>query len=203
MINYQIYNIRDSIILHTKLINENDFEKYCIQLTTDDLNLFFQIQSIQRKKEFITTRILLKQYFNLNIILSYENKKPKLKNSTFISLSHKDEELIIGINDSTPIGVDIEKISNKISKIKHKFCDAKELFELNNIDSNEILTMYWCAKEATYKCLTNQTNIYLKDITVKLKTKAIGQSENSDLKYRLDFLKINEQFIICHAQKQR
>ena len=78
MINYQIYNIKDSIILHTKLINENDFERYIIQLNTDDLNLFFQIQSIQRKKEFITTRILLQQYFNLNIILSYENKKPVL-----------------------------------------------------------------------------------------------------------------------------
>ena len=202
MINYQIYYFRDTKILHTKLINEKEFEKYINQLNTDDLILFNQIKSIQRKKEFITSRILLKQYFFETIELHYDNRKPILNNSTHISLSHKNQELIIGLNKKAPIGVDIEKISDKISIIKSKFCNQKEIKELKKNESTEILTMYWSAKEATYKCISNQKNIFLNDITVTIKTKDIGFSENSDTNYLLDFIKINKQFILCHAQKQ-
>ena len=202
MINYKKYKFKDSDILHTKLIEENKIESLIDQLNTNDINLFSVIQSSKRKKEFITTRILLNSYLSNKTSISYENNKPILNNSKHISISHKDQELIIGINNRIKIGVDIEKISDKILKIKSKFCNQKELLELKKNESIEILTMLWSAKEATFKCLDNQENIYLKDISVTLINNEQGFSEIKEERYLLDFKIHDGSYIICHSQKE-
>ena len=202
MINYKRYKVKDSIILHAKLIEEIKIKDFIDRFNEDEINLLSSIQSVQRKKEFITTRILLYTYFNKKTDLIYENKKPTLTNSKHISISHKDQELIIGVNSYKPIGVDIEKINKKLIKIKQKFCNEKELLALQENESIETLTRYWCGKEATFKCSTYQTNVFLKDINIKLESKEKGLSENHESEYRLDFLKINDQYILCHAQEQ-
>ena len=202
MINYKKYKFKDSDILHTKLIEENKIESLIDQLNTNDINLFSVIQSSKRKKEFITSRILLNSYLNNKTFLIYENNKPILNNSKHISISHKDQELIIGINNMITIGVDIEKISDKILKIKSKFCNQKELLELKKNESIEILTMLWSAKEATFKCLDNQENIYLKDISVTIINNEQGFSEIKGERYLLDFKIHDGSYIICHSQKE-
>ncbi len=202
MINYKKYKFKDSDILHTKLIEENKIESLIDQLNTNDINLFSVIQSSKRKKEFITTRILLNSYLSNKTSISYENNKPILNNSKHISISHKDQELIIGINNRIKIGVDIEKISDKILKIKSKFCNQKELLELKKNESIEILTMLWSAKEATFKCLDNQENIYLKDISVTIINNEQGFSEIKGERYLLDFKIHDGSYIICHSQKE-
>ena len=202
MINYKKYKFKDSDILHTKLIEENKIESLIDQLNTNDINLFSVIQSSKRKKEFITTRILLNSYLSNKTSISYENNKPILNNSKHISISHKDQELIIGINNRIKIGVDIEKISDKILKIKSKFCNQKELLELKKNESIEILTMLWSAKEATFKCLDNQENIYLKDISVTIINNEQGFSEIKEERYLLDFKIHDGSYIICHSQKE-
>jgi phosphopantetheinyl transferase len=202
MISYKKYKVKDSDILHTKLIEDNKIESLIDQLNTNDINLFSLIKSSIRKKEFITTRILLNSYLNNKTSLYYQNSKPILNNSKHISISHKDHELIIGINDMIPIGVDIEKISDKILKIKSKFCNPKELLELKKNESIEILTMLWSAKEATFKCLENQENIYLKDISVSIVNNEQGFSEIKGERYSLDFKIHDGSYIICHSQKE-
>lgn len=202
MISYKRFKVKDSVILHTKLIKENQIEVFTESLNKNEISLLSSIQSVQRKKEFVTIRLLLNSYFNRKTELIYENKKPILTNSKYISISHKDQELIIGINNYQPIGVDIEKISEKLIKIKHKFCNKKELLSLIDDESIETLTSYWCAKEATFKCLAEQTNVFLNDIQITFESKEKGLSENNNSEYQLDFLKINEHYILCHAQKQ-
>ncbi len=202
MLKFLKYQILDSILLHTRLIDENKTNQYVNQLNTEDLNRLKEIKNIRRQQEFITTRLLLNKFYKNNSLLYYLNNKPFLKNKHFISISHKDQELIIGLNEFYQIGIDIEKIDFKIEKIKGKFCTTGEISKYNENQNIELLTKYWCAKEATFKCLDFQENIFLKDINVNIKSEHEGLSENNGTKYRLDFNTSKKDYIICHAQKE-
>lgn len=202
MIDFLKYQILNSTLLQTRLIDENKINVYKNQLNQDDLISLREIKSINRQKEFITVRLLLKQYFSNNSILYYKNKKPYLSNNYFISISHKAQILIICLNQKNQIGIDIEKIDPKIKKIKSKFCNQEEITNLNENVSIDIITKYWCAKEATFKCLDIQENIFLTDITVNLFSDYEGKSKNENQIYKLDFKIIDNEYVICHAQKE-
>ena len=130
------------------------------------------------------------------------NNKPRLSSNFKISISHKDEELLFCLNRKVEIGVDIEKIDKKISKLESKFCNDDELINRLDIDKIEFLTMLWSAKEATFKCLKNQQNIYLKDIPILIHSSKHGTSLVNNLEYKLDFIKTDDNYIICHAEKK-
>lgn len=201
MISSNFIKIDNSVIIHTKLFEDIDNHKIMKRLSKGELNEFHEINSIQRKREFITTRILLKEHFDDHCVLTYRNRKPILNECTYISISHKNDELVICLNESIQIGVDIEKIDSRIQKITSKFCNPKELLEIEN-KSNETLTMFWSAKEAIYKCLNNQNDIYLKDISVTILNNEKGFGSINGERYLLDFKKYDECYIICHAQKK-
>lgn len=196
------FKINNSVIIQSKLIEDYSSRIILNKLSKTEINRFKKIQNDRRKREFITARILLKQYFDDNVILTYKNKKPFLNDHTYISISHKDEELVICINESVQIGIDIEKIDTKIKKIKTKFCNTRELFELEKNESIEMLTMLWSAKEAVFKCLDNQDDIYLKDISVTLINNEKGYGEIQGDRYLLDFKIHDGSYIVCHAQKE-
>lgn len=202
MIRYKTYNFNKSIILHTKLVTDLFFDNKENILNQTDYDLFKQINSQRRKQEFLTTRILIKEYFKNEVYLFYTNNKPKLSSNSFISISHKDQELIVCFNVKKEIGIDIEKIDNKISKIKSKFCLEVELNHNLFIKKTEYLTMLWSAKEATFKCLENQNNIFLKDICVNIENYKEGMSTVNKNHYKLNFIKTDDGYIICHAQKE-
>ena len=46
------------------------------------------------------------------------------------------------------VGIDIEKISSRMEKVKYKFLSGKEAIETQNLEK---LSVYWCAKEALFK----------------------------------------------------
>ena len=74
--------------------------------------------------------------------------KPHLENGWNISISHANEFAAIMLNKNGACGIDIEKISPKIARIKHKFLNDTDL---KNITTEQNLTIYWGAKEALYK----------------------------------------------------
>jgi 4'-phosphopantetheinyl transferase len=202
MIDYKIYNINNSVILHSKLVTDFFFNKNENILNKIDYDLFKQIKNQRRKQEFLTTRILINEYFKKQVYLFYLNRKPKLSSNSFISISHKNQELILCINENKEIGIDIEKIDAKIMKIQSKFCLEIELNQIINFEKTEYLTMLWSAKEATYKCLENQNDIFLTDIYVKIINSNEGMSIVNKKNYKLNFMKTKDNYIICHAQKE-
>ena len=101
----------------------------------------------QRLKQWLATRLLISHFFN-DYELSYdEYGKPHLNNNHYISISHSGNYVTIIINNRD-CGIDIEKISPKVERIKHKFLSKKDL---QNYCSLKDLTTIWCAKEALYK----------------------------------------------------
>jgi 4'-phosphopantetheinyl transferase len=66
-----------------------------------------------------------------------------------VSLSHTSNYAVAIVSLEEEVGIDIEKISNKLSRVSHKFLSEPERLHAGN----DLLKMciYWCAKESLYK----------------------------------------------------
>lgn len=120
-----------------------------------------------RRKQWLVARILVNKLINKNSKIFYnENGKPFLENeSSHISVSHTQNYVAVITSDTSEVGIDIEHLSDRIYKIKHRFMNDDEALKLPT--SNELLYLYllWSAKEAVYK-IYNDTHLYFKDIQV-------------------------------------
>lgn len=68
-----------------------------------------------------------------------------------ISISHAFPFVSIAISQKK-IGIDLEKISDKMLKVKHKFlCDSEILWTNGKENEAELLTIIWAIKESLYK----------------------------------------------------
>ena len=145
-----------------------------IQESTDELafltNQKTNLKSEIKKKEFYASRVLIeKMCEKLNILFKGvkkdNNGKPSLSNSNYhISLSHKFPYVAV-IFDKKKCGVDIEKIDNRVRKIKSKFLSDEENLVVG--ESLKKLVKYWSMKETAYK--VNGNTIPLKSIEIKEK----------------------------------
>lgn len=112
-----------------------------------------KIEQMPTKKrwERIMIRQLLSQILPNTIIQYEENGNPYLLHSDKkISISHSYPYAVLAISDE-PIGVDLEKISDKILRVKEKFLHEEEKKWIGEEFSPEILTAIWSMKEALYK----------------------------------------------------
>lgn len=103
------------------------------------------IHSEKRKKEFICSRLLLKEY-NPNLQISYsENGSPILSNEKFISISHSANLIVIAVSKKN-IGIDIQEITENPKKLFSKFGNS------HHTDlSKEKCTLIWSIKESVFK----------------------------------------------------
>ena len=88
----------------------------------------------------------------------------------FVSLSHTNEYAVAVVSLEEEVGIDIERISNKLSRVAHKFLSPPERI----LAGENLLRMciYWCAKESLYKWygkknLSFKENIYIEPFDEK------------------------------------
>lgn len=131
-------------MLSKNLIEHNTF------LYPNEIIELQKIKNQARKNEFIGVR-QLRNTVAENQEISYGiNRKPLLeKGSHEISISHSAQSICIGVSN-TNIGIDIEVPSERVLRIRSKFCHKDEfnLFDKNSISD---MTLLWTIKEAAYK----------------------------------------------------
>ena len=88
----------------------------------------------------------------------------------FVSLSHTNEYAVAVVSLEEEVGIDIERISDKLSRVAHKFLSPPERI----LAGENLLRMciYWCAKESLYKWygkknLSFKENIYIEPFEEK------------------------------------
>ena len=111
-------------------------------------------KEIKRKDWFNIYSHIISHSFHIPIddILKSEYGKPYIKNSNYeISISHTDKALAMILSKGKRVGIDIEKIDNRIGRIAHKFTHPEE--EVNILMPNKHLQqlILWCSKESMYK----------------------------------------------------
>lgn len=83
-----------------------------------------------------------------------ETRKPFLQDDPFhFSVSHCGDYAAAIVSKECRVGVDIEIPREKISAIRHKFLESKELGLLESLALDPVLslTLFWSIKEAIYK----------------------------------------------------
>ena len=125
-----------------------------VTLTKNEKVELTRIKNDNRKKEIIGTRFLIRKMLGNNAKIFYDEfGKPHLKKSSLhISISHSHQYVAVIIDKKHSTGIDIQKITPKILRIKDKFLNRKELAEIeSNKDISGQLHLYWGVKESIYK----------------------------------------------------
>ena len=116
------------------------------------------ISNPTRQKERLAARLLLKELCGGMQEVAYkESGEPYLVGSNLnLSISHTKNYVAVALAPFR-IGIDIEHTSERVLRITEKFLNHTELAELTNT-SNPAPTalLYWCAKEAMYKKMTEK-----------------------------------------------
>jgi phosphopantetheinyl transferase len=162
---YQIKNVSKQSKIGVWKITETEDELLNVFSRKGfDKSNILETKSKQRLKQWLATRLLLCEFFD-NVTISYDiYGKPILDNNWFISISHSNDFVAINLNKKTHCGIDIEKTSSKIDRIKHKFLNPSDL---KNVTSLEQLTLYWGAKEALYKCYGKKEVLFIEHLFIE------------------------------------
>lgn len=141
-----LWKIEESYEELLELINKETYN-------SQEINKINSFKNLQRKKEWLCSRILFHEISQIEIPISYnEFGKPFLKdNPLSISISHSKNVVGVLISSEKKAGLDIEKMSGKIAKIALKFLNNKELEKLDPNCKILHLYLHWNGKETLYK----------------------------------------------------
>lgn len=125
-------------------------------------------RSINRKLEWLSVRALIRSMKGDKARITYNKEnKPFLNGGEMkISISHSRDLTAILISPDKRVGIDIEYMSGKISKLGHKFINERELITKDPAKSKFHLYVHWCAKEALYKVCDKQDVNFREGITI-------------------------------------
>ncbi|MBO4427687.1 MAG: 4'-phosphopantetheinyl transferase superfamily protein [Bacteroidales bacterium] len=122
-------------------------------IPTDELEEISFIKSESLRKQKLAVRALLDAMFEEKVYLSHhDNGKPYIENNaTNISITHTDKYVAVILNDQDDPGIDCESLDRDFSAVEKKALSEEEIEDLDDDRRNEQLAIYWCAKEAVYK----------------------------------------------------
>jgi phosphopantetheinyl transferase len=141
---------------HTKLavwkIEEDD------AFFLERVSLSIPVRHPQKRLQHLAGRYLLQHLFPsfpYSLIKIAGTRKPFLPNHEYhFSISHCKNYAAAIVSTNERVGIDVELVSEKVEKIKHKFLHADELRFVNTLSKlqqAQVLTILWSAKEAMFK----------------------------------------------------
>ncbi len=193
----------------------NDFAKIAIWHIAEEKFFFLKKVPLQREiihphkqLQHLAGRYLLQHLypnFPYPLIEIADTRKPFLQNEEYrFSISHCGNYAAVIVSKDHRVGIDIELITPKIEKIKHKFLSEEEMGIIQNSKFKiQNLILLWCCKEAVFKWYGRggvdfKNDIHLKEFDLDKKEGII----NCDfLKYSKISLKIQYKFFddLCLA----
>ncbi|MCR5455574.1 MAG: 4'-phosphopantetheinyl transferase superfamily protein [Bacteroidales bacterium] len=124
-------------------------------ISADEKSVYQSFKNDRRRREWLATRLLIKEMLGRYPGISYDGFGAPILSGCCdinISVSHTDGLVAVSLSYKCSVGIDIERITNRVLRIKHKFLNPDEY---NTDDPNllQLLYIQWCAKEAMYKAL--------------------------------------------------
>ena len=125
-------------------------------------------KNISRKVEWLSVRALVKNMLgkDTEILYNSENKPFVRGNTHSISISHSNSLTAVLISKDKKVGIDLEFMSGKISKVADKFINKNESVTSNPEMKKYHLYLHWCAKEALYKICDKQDINFRDGLTI-------------------------------------
>lgn len=125
----------------------------------------------KRTLHWLTTRVLLREMLDTSGYIecpSDKNGKPYLANfPQRISLTHSFDYAAVMLAEDREVGIDLEIVHPKITRIAAKFMKPQELAFIGKDKAVEQLYACWCAKEAVYKLQGNKGVSFKDNMTIR------------------------------------
>lgn len=137
-------------VLHTSLVKDN----YSFAMSKlDKKRIDKALRFVQEKDRLLSigAGYLLNKYLPHEEMKFTDKGKPYLDDGPYFNLSHSGEYVVLAIDNSRDVGVDIERIDEtKIDAIKFSLSEEeKDIVDLNT------LFLIWSNKESYIKCLSS------------------------------------------------
>jgi len=139
-----------------------------VDLATVEKTKLDSYKNISRKVEWLSVRALVKNMLgkDTRILYNSENKPFVRGNTHKISISHSNNLTAVMISKDKRVGIDLEFMSGKISKVADKFLNDKESITLDPELKKFHLYLHWCGKEAMYKICDKQDINFRDGLTI-------------------------------------
>ena len=147
---------------------------------TDEMEDISLIRNEDQRRQKLAVRALLNEVFEEKMYLNHhDNGKPYLENCvTNISITHTEKYVAIIISDDDELGIDIESLDRNFAPVEQKALSEDEIDDLDDDKKNEQLAIYWCAKEAIFKRMSQNRVNFAEQIEVeKFNLKKEGELE--------------------------
>lgn len=163
--------------------------------------------STKRRLEYLASRCALNELVGSEQHVCYHpNGAPYLANNPLnISISHTGHYALVAIHPTDKVGIDIERIGDKVGRVRHKFLSREELGAVDARSEKIHLTILWAAKEAMYKVMGVETvefteQIRIEPFTPYMDGEIIAHETASANKkdYKLQY-KVYPEFVIVHT----
>ena len=119
-----------------------------------------QLKAEQRKKEWLATRLLLREMLGFETNIYHQSSGAPFLPSEIkknISISHTKGYVAIMLTDiELATGIDIEYRSERVLKVRKRFMNPEEEDFIDPLHETEHLLICWCAKETLYKIINRQ-----------------------------------------------
>ena len=143
--------------------------KSITSVPTDEMEEISLFRSESQRRQKLAVRALINEVFEEKMYLNHhDNGQPYLENcATNISITHTENYVAIIIHDDEEVGIDVESLDRDFSVVEKKALSEDEIDDLEKDKRNEQLAIYWCAKEAIYKRMSQNRVVYAEQIEVE------------------------------------
>ncbi|MBR7157269.1 MAG: 4'-phosphopantetheinyl transferase superfamily protein [Bacteroidales bacterium] len=139
-----------------------------VSIPNDELEELYLTRSEARRKEKLAVRALLNTVFEEKVYLGHhDNGSPFIQNNSIhISITHTNRFVAIITHPTEEVGIDIECLERDFSAVEKKALSEEEREDLSDKHRNLQLAIYWCAKEAIYKRMSQHGVDFAKQMEV-------------------------------------
>ena len=137
-------------------------------IPSDELEEISFVKSESLRKQKLAVRALLDAMFDSKVYLSHhDNGKPYIENNSInISITHTEKYVAVILNDDYEVGIDCESLDRDFSAVEKKALSEDEIDDLDDDVRNTQLAIYWCAKEAVYKKMSQYNMDFAEQIEI-------------------------------------
>jgi phosphopantetheinyl transferase (holo-ACP synthase) len=153
-----------------KIDEEKETLEEQAELDSFEKNQYASFKSEIRKKQWLSYRVLLKKMLSPDpVYLEYDSYgKPHLRNTgSYLSISHSGDYSAVITSSTHPVGIDIERLKDRIYRIKDRFLTVEEHKSLGETNRLEKLYVIWGAKESLYKIYGKPEVEFQRDIIIR------------------------------------
>ena len=163
-----------------QITETEDALKALSSVPSDEMEEISLFGSESQRKQKLAVRALINELFDEKMYLDHhDNGKPYLENcATNISITHTEKYVAVIIHDEDDLGIDIESLDRDFSAVEQRALSEDEIEDLDDDSRNEQLAIYWCAKEAIFKRMSQLRVDFAEQIEVeKFRPKGKGELE--------------------------